>query len=184
MSLPKCQVLSSRKFTAKVGYNINEPKQTQNVTVNVNPEQNLDSPCEVKVKYGDPVSLDSVNPYKNLKTDNLTEIELRNILISKDKRISALEIILNIIKNNPLIYKGCIITNIDDLRSLILLLADAEDVEISIKDIDISCCSQVNMAIIDKIFIQKGDEIFNMKYSCPDVIRTLDEHKISYKIVV
>ena len=76
------------------------------------------------------------------------------------------------------------ITNIDDLRSLILLLADADDVEIGIRDVDISCCGQFDMAIIDKIFIQKGDDIFNMKYSCPDVIRTLDEHKISYKIVI
>ena len=183
MSLPKSQVLSSIKFTAKVGYTINEPKQTQNVTVNVG-EQTSDAPCVGKVKYGDGVSMDSVNPYKNLKTESLTEIELRNMLIAKDKRISALEIILNIIKNNPLIYKGCVITNIDDLRSLILLLADADDVEISIKDVDISCCGQFDMAIIDKIFIQKGDDIFNMKYSCPDVIRTLDEHKISYKIVV
>jgi len=40
------------------------------------------------------------------------------------------------------------------------------------------------MIMIDKIFVVKGGATYNLKYSFPDVVSILDEHKISLKMVM
>ena len=90
---------------------------------------------------------------------------------------------LHIIENNPLIVKNFIIATEHDLAQLIKLLSNSDDVEIMTDDIDCGCCGDVKMARVDKIFVNKNGDLYNFKYSYPDVIKVLDDHKISYKII-
>jgi hypothetical protein len=78
-----------------------------------------------------------------------------------------------------------IIAHGDDLQVLIRLLTNCTSVEIIQKDIDIGCCATVpKYLLIDKIFVVKNGETLNLKYSFPEVIQTLDNYRISYKMCV
>ena len=89
--------------------------------------------------------------------------------------------ILHIVQNNPLIVKHYIVATENDLNNLIRLLTYSDGVEIMTDDIDCGCCGDVKMARVDKIFVNKNNELYNFKYSFPDAIKVWDDHKISYK---
>jgi hypothetical protein len=166
------------------------PKQSQHVIVNVNPGGDTEvkgenelceqTPQPVQPGY---VSYDS-NPYSNLTLPASVE-EHQNILFQKDNEMKALNLIINIIKSNPLIVNKFIIAHYETLLELIKLLTNADDVEFTEKEIDVGCICSCDDRLfnIEKIFLRKTNQIFNLKYSYPNVIQLLETHKISYKIV-
>jgi hypothetical protein len=185
MSIPKSKVLSVSKgvmTNAKLAYS--SPKQSQSVTVNITPNGNAEIKNENDiqepplVKYGD-----NANPYSNLELPGSVE-EYKQILEYKDKQMQALNLIIEIIKSNPLIMNKFIIADHNSLLELIRLLTNSDDVEFTEKDIDIGCCSVNNrLFYVDNVFVRKGGEVYNLKYSFTDVIRILEHHNISIKIV-
>jgi len=177
--IPKSKVLTANKsFVADTKINYSSPKQSQHLTVNIQNGEVKDPPLqtipEETLKY---------NPY-----ENLTSEQFNDALICKDKMIQALRLIIFMIQENPLIYNKYIIPRTYDLITLIKLLTNSEDVEITIKDddVDCSCCSISNtdLLFIDKIYVKKNNELINFKYNFSETIKILDQHSISYKITI
>ena len=173
--IPKSKVLSVQKgvmANAKVNYG--SSKQSQSVTVNIVKEND-----DVEVKYGEQKSTEEPNPYANLPP------EMTSIFQDKDRYIEAYKLIIKIMQPNPLIVNKLIVAEFQMLLRLVQLLTNADEVNIVEKDFDVGCCVCGDpMIMIDKIFVVKGGATYNLKYSFPDVVSILDEHKISLKMVM
>jgi hypothetical protein len=191
MSLPKSKVLSvSKGVMTNASLRYASPKQSQSVIVNVTPsgetqiknENELieDQPPTVQtgfVSYGE-------SPYANLELPTSVE-EYQNILLHKDQELKALNLIIEIIKSNPLIINKFIISHYESLLELIKLLTHADDVEFTERDIDVGCICSCDDKLfnIEKVFVRKNNNVYNLKYSFPNVIQLLETHRISIKIV-
>jgi len=163
----------------KIGYNVTEPNQTQNVTVNIGKDIQ-----ELEPHRGETVDEQIAAPEKNDSTIDLAR-RFNEIITCKDKYIQALHIMLNIVRNNPLIVKHFVIAKTDNLNNLVLLLTNADEVEITLNyDVDCGCCSNGNIALVDKIYVRKRDDLYIFKQSFPEAVKILDEHKISCKMVL
>ena len=114
---------------------------------------------------------------------NLEEME--GVVKDKNSLIQALALIIDLYENNPLIVNKLIVAREEELIRLLMLLTDADSVEIVKKDsVDGGClCKIPKYDLVDKIMIHKGDELYNLKYSYPSVIRLLDNRRVSIKIV-
>jgi hypothetical protein len=195
MSLPKSKVLNVTKgMVANVSLRYGSPKQSQIITVNIQPNgetsiknenENEDQPlpnvCPTQpgfVCYGD------ANPYANLLLPSSPE-DFHNILFQKDQQVRALNLIIDIITSNPLMVNKFVIAHYNTLNELIRLLTYSDEVEFTERtDIEFGCCggAKDNLFYLDKIFVRKNNTVMNLKYSFPDVIRVLEEHKISIKL--
>jgi hypothetical protein len=177
MSIPKSKVLTvSKGFNANLKYQSGVAKQEQNVTVNIG------APVERSIEQTDVIY--SENPYSNLKLPDSVE-EFRAIIQEKDRLNEALNLILHIIENNPLIVNKLIIATNEMLSNLIQLLTNSDSVDITMKHSDIGCCgATADVQLVDKIFVKRGNEVLNLKYTYPDVIQLLDSHNISYKMTI
>ena len=91
---------------------------------------------------------------------------------------------LNLIEHNPLIINKIIVAPRDVLAELIKLLTSADEVSFKEADPEIGCSfASVKYNVLEKIYVIKNNETFNLKYSFPDVIKIMDEHRISLKLV-
>ena len=188
MSVPKSSVLScSKGFLAKVGANMNSPKQTQtqsqNVNVVVNPYD------QISVKYPEVTENNTNNLNENVVKERSVETagelynNLEKIIHDKDLLIQALALCLDIVENNPLIINKFVIAEEKELVELIKLLCDTNDVELLKADGDAYCCKPAEYDIISKILVKKDGNTYNLKYSYSDVMQFLYERKISTKFV-
>lgn len=205
---------NSRGFNASVDVSVDSPRQiakhqtSQNVNVNIVSPLTKDhefvittSESELKPDMDDlpkqPVDLVNSRTIKPPQSDGV-DIKERSIdsafkdldeinEIVKDKNalIQALALIIDLHESNPLIVNRCIVASEDVLAKLLFLLTDADEVEIVKKDIEVGCmCKVPQFELVDKIIIHKNDEIYNLKYSFPNVVRLLDNRHITYKLVV
>ena len=113
--------------------------------------------------------------------DTLTN--LQQIIKNKDMLIQALVLSLDIIQNNPLIINKYVIADEHELALLIKYLTDAEEVDIIKNDHECSCSVSKKYDIINRIMIKKNGEIYNLKYSYPDVNQYLYDRKFSTKFI-
>jgi hypothetical protein len=183
--LPKSKVLNtSKSFVAQTKVASKMQKQSQTVTINVSPNERK---C-VEIENEKTSSLGETREaheagYENLELPNSVD-EYKQILEHKDRQVQALNIIIEIIKSNPLIVNKYIIANYQYMNELIKLLTNSSEVEFVEKDVDAGCvCNCDNVVMVDKIFVRKNGEVYNLKYSFPDVIQILESHRISIKIV-
>ena len=92
---------------------------------------------------------------------------------------------INIVRNNPVVVKNFVIANADDLNNLVRLLTNADEVEITLNyDADCGCCGDSRVALVDKIYARKQNDLYIFKQSFPEVVKILDDHKISCKMVL
>ena len=181
MSVPRSSVLScSKGFLAKVGTNLNSPKQSQsqNVNVVVNPYE------RVPVSYPD-VKPDAPEEIKerSVETADETLANLEKVIHDKDMLIQALVLCLDIVENNPLIVNKYVIAEENELIKLIQLLCDTEEVELLKADQEAGCCRSSSYDYVSKIYVKKDGNTYNLKYSYADVVEFLTERKISLKFV-
>src|SRR5215469_7557020 len=178
MSIPKHKVLSvSKGFGINAQLSHKNQKQTQNVVVNINKS----GEAIAEVKYGETPKAVSENPYAHLELPTNVE-EFQRILTAKDNNIQALNLIIHIIKSNPLMINNFVISYASDLEVLMKLLTGGDEVQIVPNDFEAGCCSSGSCVMIDKIFVAKNGETQNLKYNYPEVIRTLDEYRITYRM--
>lgn len=179
MSVPRSSVLScNRGFLARVGTNLNSPKQSQsqNVNVVVNPYE------KVAVQYPNPDDVDVKE--RSVETANETLNNLEQLIHDKDLLIQALILCLDIVENNPLIVNKYIIAEEEELVKLVRLLTDCDSVELLKADTDASCCKSSNYDYVSKIYVKAKDgNTYNLKYNYPDVTEFLYDRKISTKFV-
>ena len=143
---------------------------------------------EVKVKYephetllGSATrSVDDSNPYTTL---SISQLE------SKAKSLEALcevqKCVIQMMMDNPLRVKDYIVADDVVLEKFITLLTDAERVEIEAEDFAQGCFTTHLYRKITDIYAIKGNGeiVENVKYSRPDVMKTLHDLKISTKFV-
>ena len=141
---------------------------------------------ETKVQYGPPPE----NPYSTTRElSNFNDIKndyegLKALLKQQESISRALSIMLNLIEHNPLIINKIIVAPRDVLAELIKLLTSADEVSFKEADPEIGCSfASVKYNVLEKIYVIKNNETFNLKYSFPDVIKIMDEHRISLKLV-
>ena len=122
---------------------------------------------------------------RSIESAMLNLEEMEGIVKDKNSLIQALALIIDLYENNPLIVNKLIVAHEEELIRLLMLLTDADSVEIVKKDtVDGGClCKIPKYDLVDKIMIHKGQELYNLKYSFPSVIRLLDNRKVSIKIV-
>ena len=122
---------------------------------------------------------------RSIESAMLNLEEMEGIVKDKNSLIQALALIIDLYENNPLIVNKLIVAHEEELIRLLMLLTDADSVEIVKKDtVDGGClCKIPKYDLVDKIMIHKGDELYNLKYSYPSVIRLLDNRKVSIKII-
>ena len=122
---------------------------------------------------------------RSIESAMLNLEEMEGIVKDKNSLIQALALIIDLYENNPLIVNKLIVAHEEELIRLLMLLTDADSVEIVKKDtVDGGClCKIPKYDLVDKIMIHKGDELYNLKYSYPSVIRLLDNRRVSIKIV-
>jgi hypothetical protein len=170
---------------ANAKLNYSSPKQSQHVTVNISPNGNAEikNENELENEHREPIRANYSNPYSNLELPTSVE-EYCRILQEKDKQLEALNLIIEIIKSNPIVISKFIIADYESLIELIRLLTNSDSVEFTEKDFELGCCGFTDkLFYIDKIFVRKGGEVYNLKYNFPDVVRVLDLHNLSVKIV-
>jgi hypothetical protein len=178
--IPKSKVLSTNRSysaNARISYCSPEQTQSQSVVVNVGPG----SQTEIKKDIENDPTCVQYNPYSELQLPTSIE-EFKAILEQKDKQMTALSLIIEIIKSNPLIINKYIIPHNQYLNELIRLLTNATEVEFVEKELEGCSCNCDGVIYLEKIFVRKNNELHNLKYNYPDVIQVLESHKISYKI--
>ena len=141
---------------------------------------------ETKVQYNPPPE----NPYSTTRElSNFNDIkndyeELKALLKQQEAISRALSIMLNLVEHNPLIINKVIVAPRNVLAELIKLLTSADEVSFKEADPEIGCSfASVKYNVLEKIYVIKNNETFNLKYSFPDVIKIMDEHRISLKLV-
>ena len=111
--------------------------------------------------------------------------EIQPLLKDKDNLIEALSLILDIYENNPLIVNKLIIAEEEVLTRLLFLLTGAEEIQLIKADPETGCMCKVDkFQYIQKIMIRKNGNLYNFKYSFPNVVQLLDNRRINYKVVV
>ena len=213
MTLPVKRALrNNRGFQAAADVSVNSPRQTNSQTTTQNLNVNIISPLtkdrEIAISHPSlepditeceklPVDLindriirppqtDTVDiKERSIESAMLNLEEMEGIVKDKNSLIQALALIIDLYENNPLIVNKLIVAREDELIKLLMLLTDADSVEIVKKDtVDGGClCKIPKYDLVDKIMIHKGDELYNLKYSYPSVIRLLDNRRVSIKII-
>lgn len=111
--------------------------------------------------------------------------ETKALIQDKDNLIEALSLILDIYENNPLIVNKLIIAEEEVLTRLLFLLTGAEEIQLIKADPETGCMCKVDkFQYIQKIMIRKNGNLYNFKYSFPNVVQLLDNRRINYKVVV
>ena len=171
-------------LSPKINYGVQKQEQTVNV--------NIAAPKEEIAKYNDEVKTQEPNPYADLDLGDYSDNEIAckvakkycDILCKKDKHIKGLEFIIEMIKSDPYVDQGKIITIPSDLEYIILLLTNAESVEFHHNDIEIGCCCNGKTIVdIDKIFVRKDGKTLHFENSFIEEARLLDVYRISYRKV-
>ena len=210
MSVPHSTILScSRGVLAKTDVGYCSPKQSQNSssyaennvkvvvypkkeTQNENPyattNDSTENSNEIKersmVQSTAPEGIDTAKEtLTNLQQKDRSSAALCAIIKNKDMLIQALVLSLDIIQNNPLIINKYVIADEHELALLIKYLTDAEEVDIIKNDHECSCSVSKKYDIINRIMIKKNGEIYNLKYSYPDVNQYLYDRKFSTKFI-
>ena len=138
-----------------------------NLESSISPDISINAYASVKpgaVCYG-PMSY-TEDEFKRLKNEN-----------------EVLKIIIDIQRNNPLIYNGYIIADDEKLMKFIQLLTFAEDVQLDADDLGQGCVSKKTYRKVHAIYVIKDGETKNLKYDYPRVMKELTDLGISTKFV-
>ena len=158
---------------------LNKLQSSPNVNVNVKPSVNVSvgavptappqsQPSEVEnnVIYPDPEASVKYTEYRKLKSEN-----------------EVLKIIIDMLRNNPLMYNGYVIADDEKLMKLIQLLTNADDVQIEADDIGEGCFTTRTYRKIHTIYIITNGTTQNLKYNFPGIMKELTDLGISVKYV-
>ena len=191
MSVPKSNVLScSRSFLAKTDLGYCSPKQSQNVNVVVSPQMcHYDATPKAQPENEVPYFTYDANPEvkeRSIDTANETLKNMESIIKNKDLLIQVLVLCVDILENNPLIINKFVIAEEKELSLMIKYLTDADEVDIYKVDHECKCTigKSEKYDIVDRIIVKKNGEIYNLKYSFPDVVQFLFERRFSTKFVM
>ena len=160
---------------------LNKLGSSPSVSVNVKPKVNVNvgnSSADVKACYdetaatantteaGSSADVVSSQQYKELQNEN-----------------EVLKLLIDMLRNNPLIYNGYIVADDVALMKFIQLLTSADDVQLDADDIGQGCISKKTYRKVHAIYVIKGSDTLNLKYDFPKVMKELTDLGISCKFV-
>ena len=207
MNVPKI----SLKSTIDKSQNDSSTKITNQI--NINTRSAPDMPSEVKAEYkaSSMLSRDPsdqyiprgisesqstveperlvINPYSDLATYANVSVSGQelDVLIRLNKELKAQnlasEIIIEMMKNNPVYVSSLILTDDVKLSELVKILTDAETVTIDSEVLFTGCCSAYEYRKVNAIYILKGGQTLNLKYDFPEVTKRLKDLGINSKFV-
>ena len=104
------------------------------------------------------------------------------------KIIQALNLIVEVYYSNPLYINKWVVADVNVLSKLVGILTDSERVDITLQDPTCSCggcCGKDSQTLstIDTIYVIKGEETKEFRYSYPEAKKILDDAHISTKLV-
>lgn len=114
--------------------------------------------------------------------------EIKKTQPDNEKVIQALSLIVETYYSNPLFVNHWVIAENDVLAKLIGILTGGERVDITLTDptcICDGCCGRSDKTIqtIDTIYVIKGADVKEFRYSYPEAKKILDDSHISTKLV-
>ena len=208
MTIPRNRAFKcSHGFQAQADVPINSPTQTNNQNVNVivnnltkdkefhiitdeaNKEHKelevQERDADFKLDEGLNDELEPTFKERSIETAKEGLDEMQKLLKDKDNLIEALSLILDIYENNPLIVNKLIIAEEEVLTRLLFLLTGADEIQLIKVDDETGCMCKIDKyQHVKKIMIKKNGNLYNFKYSFPNVVQLLDNRRINYKIVV
>lgn len=193
MNVPKI----SLKSTIDKSVTDSSTKITNQINISTNASQEVET---VKAEYAglpvarsiDPAGMNPeviMNPYGNIQAYDSVECNGQelNELIAQNKNLKAInkasEIIITMMKENPVYVSSLIIT--DDLRlaELVKILTDADTVTIDSEILFTSCCRAYEYRKVNAIYVIKDNATLNLKYDFPEVTKRLKDLGINSKFV-
>ena len=144
-----------------------------NVSVNVGTTPKQTDSNESSVVYPD----GEHNPYEDKETVDYNEY------MALKRECEVMKIIIDMLKNNPLMYNGFIVVDDVQLMRLIQLLTDANDVQLETDDLGEGCFTKKIYRKVHTIYVIKDGKTLNLKYNCPDIMKKLSDMGISLKFV-
>ena len=109
--------------------------------------------------------------------------ETSRALKALQNECDVLKLIIDMWKNNPLIYQGYIIADDTTLMKFVQLLTSADDVQIDADDLGEGCMTKKTYRKVHAIYVIKDGQTKNLKYDYPQVMKSLREYSISTKLV-
>ena len=140
---------------------------TNNVNLNIGTSAET---RDVKVEYSE-------------KTAASDTIVLEKQIKSLQNECEVLKLIIEMWKNNPLLYNGYIIADDATLMKFVQLLTSADDVQIDADDVGEGCLTKKTYRKVHAIYVIKDGQTKNLKYDYPQVMKALREYSISTKLV-
>ena len=211
MSIPKSKMISASKaimaLAAKGKYQLDEScRAIQNQTVTVNVQQHpttaasvitntnphtpqpssFQEPPVVEPAATEPVVVerDIVLEETGAAKDFYEELDSLHAIVNNYETVAkALILIIELLQSNPLKLNKIIVPTEPAFRELILILTQADDVEIRYSE-DIACgISSKKYRVIEDIIVVHNQEPKSLKYSHPDIIRLFDRFNISIRMI-
>ena len=213
MSIPKSKMISASKaimaLAAKGKYQLDEScRAIQNQTVTVNVQQhptitttatpasvitntNPHTPAATAPPATEPpvtepvvVERDVVLEETDAAKDFYEELDSLHAIVNNYETVAkALILIIELLQSNPLKLNKIIVPTEPAFRELILILTQADDVEIRYSE-DIACgISSKKYRVIEDIIVVHNQEPKSLKYSHPDIIRLFDRFNISIRMI-
>ena len=123
---------------------------------------------------------------RSIDTANDTLNNMEAIIKNKDYLIQALVLCVDILQNNPLIINKYVIAEERELALLVKYLTSADEVTILKDDHECKGClgKGDKYDVVNRIMVKKDGEIYNLKYSYPDVVQFLFERRFSTKFII
>ena len=211
MSIPKSKMISASKaimaLAAKGKYQLDEScRAIQNQTVTVNVQQhptitttatpasvitNTDPHTPQPSSFQEPpvaepvvVERDVVLEETGAAKDFYEELDSLHAIVNNYETVAkALILIIELLQSNPLKLNKIIVPTEPAFRELILVLTQADDVEIRYSE-DIACgIASKKYRVIEDIIVVHNQEPKSLKYSHPDIIRLFDRFNISIRMI-
>ena len=160
---------------------LNKLGSSPSVSVNVKPKVNVNvgnSDMSAGVACRDIEDVKAC--YDETATDDITSSQQYKELKNENE---VLKLLIDMLRNNPLIYNGYIVADDETLMKFIQLLTSADDVQLDADDIGQGCISKKTYRKVHAIYIIKGSETLNLKYDFPKVMKELTDLGISCKFV-
>lgn len=125
---------------------------------------------------------------RDIKSAEARLEEIKKTQPDNQKIIEALNLIVEVYYSNPLYINKWVIADVNVLSKLIGILTDTERVDITLQDPTCACggcCGGDSQTIstIDTIYVIKGEDTREFRYSYPEAKKILDDAHISTKLV-
>ena len=159
---------------------------TPNVNVNVKPNVNVNVGTHDTLHQASHEALHESTSHDTLHQGSVCYpppiySEAEYIKLKNENEV--LKLIIDMQRNNPIIYNGYILADDIKLMKFIQLLTLADDVQIDVEDLGQGCLTKKTYRKIHAIYVIKDGETKNLKYDYPRVTKELSDLGISTKFV-